>query len=169
VRVHGDQEQTLNLLVVHAVMTDSLELSDVRFCVAEVNVFALTQMAIYGKSFGAAGNDAWNLIRLRGLDLVINHDLNASVMWLLCLMTGGFTGLCGALWASQQDDLNMPVVTVLCFATGFTISSVMLEVIEGGINALFVCYAEDPEILSRADPVVFSKIREGCCVENDFM
>lgn len=58
--------------------------------------------------------------------------------------------------------MNVSFVTLLCFGIGWTINAVVVEVVESTTAAVLVCYADDPEVLSRSDPIVFSMIREGC-------
>jgi len=131
------------------------------------NMYAFTQVAIYSKPFFKAGKDTWELIQARGVDGLINIEVVSSALTAMNLTVGTFTAICGALWAQQQhDDINVLVVSGICFAAGYTITLIVTSSIESGVAAVFVCYAEDPEILSRADPVTFSQIREACAVDS---
>eukprot|EP00298_Acanthocystis_sp_HF-20_P013237 c20266_g1_i4.p1 GENE.c20266_g1_i4~~c20266_g1_i4.p1 ORF type:complete len:402 (+),score=132.19 c20266_g1_i4:298-1503(+) len=127
-----------------------------------LNRFALSHIAIYGKSFVEAGRDSWLLLRSRGVDLLLDADITNSTFTLACYASGLLTGLCGALWASQHEHIHISTVFILCFNVGYCINLVVLEFLSSAISTIFVCYAEEPEILSRNDPVIFSRIRELC-------
>jgi hypothetical protein len=40
-----------------------------------LNEYAFAQVAIYGKDYCQAAHDTWELIKARGVDLIINDDL----------------------------------------------------------------------------------------------
>lgn len=126
------------------------------------NIYAFTQVAIYGKPFLKSGSDVWELIRARGVDLLIGQNRIGAVAATASYVSGVSAALCGGLWAAQDDTMSVPAVVGVCFLVGFTINQVVLEVLESAAAAILVCYADEPEVLSRVDPMLFNLVREGC-------
>merc|ERR1711924_309387 len=54
-------------------------LSCIESILAFMNKYAFTYIAIYGGNFCDGGQAAWNLIKERGFDLIINDDLTETV------------------------------------------------------------------------------------------
>jgi hypothetical protein len=67
------------------------------------NYYAYTQVALYGKSFTAAARDTWNLVKSRGLDLLINHDLSDAALFVGALTGAALCAGVAAIWATSAD------------------------------------------------------------------
>merc|ERR1711998_111332 len=97
--------------------------------VSYFNVYAFTQVAIYGKPFLKSGSDVWELISARGVDQIVKQNRIGSAALAVCYVSGMTTALCGGLWAWQYDSFDVTFVSVLCFVVGFTINAVVAEVV----------------------------------------
>ena len=51
----------------------------------------------------------------------------------------------------------MIIAGVLSLVIGFSISNIFATVVISGIATTFVCLAEDPEVLKRNDPKLYSE------------
>jgi hypothetical protein len=46
------------------------------------NIYAYTQVAIYGKDYCTAAKATWNLVKRRGIDAIINDNLIGIVIFM---------------------------------------------------------------------------------------
>eukprot|EP00698_Gefionella_okellyi_P004870 TRINITY_DN14502_c0_g1_i1.p1 TRINITY_DN14502_c0_g1~~TRINITY_DN14502_c0_g1_i1.p1 ORF type:complete len:485 (-),score=75.69 TRINITY_DN14502_c0_g1_i1:62-1516(-) len=116
------------------------------------NRYAYTQVAIYGKTYCEAAKATMALIQSRGIDALINDSLVGPVLTLGAIVGGIITGAIAALWGFYA----VPAYWGACAAAGFFIGlvmvSVVMETVDSGVTCLFVCYAEEPQLLSQLKP-----------------
>ncbi|KAJ3277565.1 putative choline transporter, neither null mutation nor overexpression affects choline transport [Borealophlyctis nickersoniae] len=132
---------------------------------AYFNLYAFTQVAIYGKGYWQAGKDTWNLFMHRGLEAVINDNLIGNVLFIGGLGVGLVSAGVGYAFVRLNDNVpdttvNYVVVCVVSFLVGLALFSIMTEVVTSGVATTFVCLAEDPATLARNQPLLFAKLRE---------
>jgi len=141
------------------------------------NEFAYTQVALYGKSFTRASRDTWALlVHHSGVDALVQRDLVTTALTFGALLSGLTTALVVSLWARATLDPQAaadahPISTaptaasasgmwweaiVAAFAIGYGAVSLVSAVIEAGVCALYVCYAEDPNPLANTNPALYS-------------
>lgn len=124
------------------------------------NYYAYVHVAIYGKPFIEAGKDTWELIKSHGVDVIINDSLVGNCMsvgvLLIGLTCGLFAFLTGLMFLENQS-LTI-TAAVLSFVIASMISSVATQLIESGVSATLVCYAEDPSALQRSKPELYREI-----------
>jgi len=122
------------------------------------NVYAYTQIAIYGKPYCAAATDTWQLFKHRGIDMIINDDLIGGVLFFGALISGLFTAAVGALSARYLlVESAWGLWAGIGFLVGFAMTMIVMEVVASAVCALFVCWAEDPETLQTTKYDVYSK------------
>jgi len=123
------------------------------------NEFAYTQVALYGKSFTRASRDTWTLlVHHSAVDALVQRDLIASALGFGALLGGLGVALFVAVWAHSSfgGDSSLWWESQLCaFAIGYTSTSLVSSVVESGVCALYVCYAEDPEPLAAVKPELY--------------
>ncbi|KAI9352098.1 plasma-membrane choline transporter-domain-containing protein [Obelidium mucronatum] len=141
-------------------------------CLADIldyfNKFAYTEIAIYGKPYCDAGKDTWNLIKYKGIDLIINDCMIGQVLGMGSFFTALLCAFAAFLYIHLKDGLGslgngvaVYIITCLiCAFIGAWIFLVLLEVIDSGASATFVCLAEDPATIQRQLPTLFGMIQD---------
>lgn len=81
----------------------SVMLRCVEAIVDYINHYAIIRVAIYGESFCTAGQRTWQLLKYRGLEMLINDDLSSLPLWLGMKLAYMF---CFALMAIYFKCLN---------------------------------------------------------------
>ena len=124
------------------------------------NHYAYVHVAIYGKPFIESGKDTWELIKSHGVDVIINDSLVGTCMniaiFLISLTCCLFAFIAGLTFL---DSLALQITTtVLTFVFVTLISVVATQLIESGVSATLVCYAEDPTALQRSKPELYREI-----------
>jgi len=120
------------------------------------NVYAYTQIAIYGYSFVDASKRTWELFNSRaGFWVIINTDLSIMALILGDLIGGVIVGCLGGgfaykygVSAANQSSFGF---AVLAFLIGFATVALVLSVVESAIATTFVLWAEDPQSMSQRD------------------
>ncbi|KAJ3082884.1 putative choline transporter, neither null mutation nor overexpression affects choline transport [Quaeritorhiza haematococci] len=127
------------------------------------NLYAFTEVAIYGKDYCSAAKATWELVKSKGIDAIINDSLIGNVLGL----GGLFIGLvCAALgYGYSVLSTTIPdepsyfvIIALVSFFIGLSEFAILAAVIESGVATTFVCLAEDPEALRRTKPQLFEKI-----------
>ncbi|KAJ3396448.1 putative choline transporter, neither null mutation nor overexpression affects choline transport [Chytriomyces hyalinus] len=141
-------------------------------CLADIldyfNKYAYTEIAIYGKSYCEGGKDAWNLFKYKGIDLIINDVLIGYVLGMGSFISAILCAFAGFLFVYLKGGLgtlgNGPgVYAGVCLISAFIgmwLFLVLLEVIDSGTAATFVCLAEDPATIQRQQPRFFESIQQ---------
>eukprot|EP00270_Netrium_digitus_P012664 TRINITY_DN4141_c0_g1_i3.p1 TRINITY_DN4141_c0_g1~~TRINITY_DN4141_c0_g1_i3.p1 ORF type:complete len:496 (-),score=92.39 TRINITY_DN4141_c0_g1_i3:295-1743(-) len=124
------------------------------------NKWAYIQVAVYGKSFMNAAKDTFELFKAQGIQLLINDDLTTSAFTFGCFLNALVSAVIGVLLTINQRVEITIVVGILAFIIGFSIMALMTSIIESGIAAYYVCYAEDPNTLQLNDPAFYQIITE---------
>ncbi|KAI8867657.1 DUF580-domain-containing protein [Ramicandelaber brevisporus] len=130
-----------------------------------LNRYAYVQVALYGKSFIAAGKDTWKMLQDRGIEAIINDCLIGNVLSMGGLIIGvaGGAAAYGILAGinplfNQSGDYTWTVI-ILGFIAAADMFMLVAQVIDSGTAATFVCLAEDPGALARTKPYLFEEIR----------
>ncbi|KAI8616098.1 choline transporter-like protein [Chytriomyces sp. MP71] len=141
-------------------------------CMADIleyfNKYAYTEVAIYGKPYCDAGRDAWNLFKFKGIDLIINDVLIGYVLGTGSFLSAILCAFAGFLYVNGKGGLGsmgngVGVYVGVCLISAFIgmwLFLVLLEVVDSGTAATFVCLAEDPATIQRQQPLFFAAIQE---------
>lgn len=124
------------------------------------NMYAFTQVAIYGKSYCKAAKDTWNLIKSHGVEAIINDNLISGVLVLGSFLGGIICAIVAAIMALSTIEDYWITCAVLGFLIGFAMVMLTMEVVESGVATIFVCFAMDPLALKRNDPHLYQKFVE---------
>ena len=124
------------------------------------NYYAYVHVAIYGKPFIQSGKDTWELIKSHGVDVIINDSLVGNCMSVAVLLIGLTCALIAFLIGLMFLDNQALIITstVLSFVFVTMITAVATQLIESGVSATLVCYAEDPSALQRSKPELYREI-----------
>jgi len=127
------------------------------------NVYAFTEVAIYGKSYCQAAKDTWTLCKARGIEALINDNIIGNVLSIGALAVGFLSVIitCGiGLFIGIRDGAALGVYGVLAFLIGLMVFSVVAQVINSGVATTFVCLCEDPDALRQTKPELWEKVRD---------
>jgi tetrahydromethanopterin S-methyltransferase subunit F len=124
------------------------------------NVYAFTQVAIYGKSYCEAAKDTWNLIQSHGVEAIINDNLISGVLVMGAIFSGIICGIVSSFIAGAIIPQYWITCAVLGFFIGFVMTMTAMEVVESGVATIFVCFAMDPLALRRNDEALYNKFQE---------
>lgn len=126
------------------------------------NMYAYTQVAIYGKSFIEAAKATWALFKARGWDALINDDLTGLVLMLGCLGGGVAAALAGGVLAfvTGVGHSSIAAIAVVAFLIGLVMVSLVMNVMQSAVATTFVLWAESPEELGRNRPQYYQKLVE---------
>ncbi|KAJ3052358.1 putative choline transporter, neither null mutation nor overexpression affects choline transport [Rhizophlyctis rosea] len=129
-----------------------------------VNIYAFTQVAVYGKSYMEAARDTWALIQRSGVELIINDDLTRGVLGLGSIFVGAVNTFIVYIALNIMSlTENTPAVVIsmiFAFVLALVQFSILCETIHSGVATTFVCLAEDPDALNRTKPELYAAIRE---------
>jgi hypothetical protein len=125
-----------------------------------VSVYAFTQVAVYGKGYCEAASSTWELIKSRGIDLIINDDLVGSVLGMGSMLVGLLSGLVTVAVIKTSLPYVDGTVQVIGFVSAFIAAviqfSVLAQVISSGTATTFVCLALDEKALERTKPMLWA-------------
>lgn len=127
-----------------------------------LNVYAYTQVAMYGKSYCDAAHATWELVKSRGVDLIINDDLVGSVLGLASLFVAvaaaAVTAACAWVWAPSAPSSVFVVAAVVGGLAALLQFSCLATVIASGTATTFVAIALDPGALKRTKPAMWAAV-----------
>jgi len=123
------------------------------------NVYAFTQVAIYGKTYCRAAKDTWALVKSHGIEAIINDNLISGVLTMGCFLGGIFTAIFGGIIGRLIVEQYWGTCAVAGFIIGFVMLLMTMEVINSGVACIFVCFASDPEALRRNDPNLYNAFK----------
>jgi len=128
------------------------------------NVYAFTEVAIYGKSYCDAAKDTWTLCKARGIEALINDNLIGNVLSIGALAIGclstAVTCSIGVIVLGIEEFIVIVIFGLVAFLVGAMIFSVVAQVINSGVATTFVCLCEDPDALRQTKPELWEKVRD---------
>jgi hypothetical protein len=122
------------------------------------------QVALYGKAYIEAAKRTWHLVKTRGIDAIINDSLIANVLSAGSVFIAYITALLAYLYlkytapAYNVGGGYTPIVMAISFLVGLQIGNTAVQAIASGVATLFVCTAENPEILREYFPALFQEM-----------
>eukprot|EP01133_Synstelium_polycarpum_P011478 gene11478-13381_t len=119
------------------------------------NVYAFTQVAIYGKSYCESAKSTFELFKNRGADLIVNDNFIGTALSMTALLGGILGGVIGVI-ASQIGTNSASVGGTMAFFMSFTFVLVACEIIYSGVVTVFVCFMMEPAILAQTKPEIYN-------------
>ena len=125
-------------------------------------------VGIYGFSYLESGKKVIELFRARGWTAIISDNLVGYTLGFVTFLVAIATGLVGAALErivartheSDESFVFGPVEGAVywsfgvSFVVGLWVGSVMMNVVQGAVNALIVCWADSPAKLEYQHPVL---------------
>ncbi|GAA5981605.1 hypothetical protein JCM5350_008046 [Sporobolomyces pararoseus] len=132
------------------------------------NRYAYIEIALYGKSYIRAAKDTWNLFRDRGITALINDCLVNNIWTFGSYAVGALCSAFAFIYLKvldpsfiQQNSNLKSVAMLYSFITGFSICHTLgYGALSSGVSTVFVCLAENPEVLAQRDPALFGLIQQ---------
>jgi len=128
------------------------------------NTYAFAEMAIYGKSYMESGKNAWELMKTRGIDMIVNDNLISGVVFFGSLLNGLMcSGFAALLTRFVLLESAWGLWALIAFFVGTTMAMCAMEAVLSGTVTIFVCIAEDPAALTenhRNHEAVFLSLRD---------
>jgi len=125
------------------------------------NHYAFCQVAIYGKTFCNAATDTWELLQRSGVAAIANDNIIDGVLLVGSLFGSVVVGGIASLLSYHWEDLGSPLGLFFTGALiGLLMISLTMQVVDSVITCTFVCYAENPHILSHVNPNLYSRLTE---------
>jgi len=153
-----------NLLVVILACCAECILQCIGDIIEYFNVYAFTEVAIYGKSYCQAAKDTWTICKSHGIEALINDNLIGNVLSIGSLTIGCLstviTCALGFLILGVKNVGILVLFGIIAFLIGCMIFSVIAQVINSGVATTFVCICEDPDALRHTKPELWEKVRD---------
>jgi len=157
--------KAVRAMVQQAVRAENAAVRCIAMCLVDMleravtyfNVYAFTQVAIYGKPYCQAAKDTWALLASSGISALINDDLTGTVLFFASLMSGLIGAAVGGILA--KGIFSVPLWGLWALVGGLValfICMVAMEVVSSAVTALYVCWAEDPSALLNTKPHLHS-------------
>jgi hypothetical protein len=100
-----------------------------------------------------------------GFDAVVNDDITGMVLNTACMVGGLVAAFSGCLFTYFYYGANSfesywfsILIAALGFFIGYTITLVLMEVIDAGVATVFVCFVEEPARLKDSSPHFYQKV-----------
>jgi len=120
------------------------------------NRWAYIFVGVYGMSYLESGKAVLELFQARGLTAIVSDDLSSSVLNSITLLSGLCAGIIGvgingyiggAFFFGETAESYKIWAFWISFLSGVVISSIMMSVIQGAVQTVIVCYADNPKKL----------------------
>lgn len=133
------------------------------------NMYAYTQVAIYGKDFMTAAKDTMSLFEAKGFTMIINDDLTGMVVASGVILCAGvatlFAGMLtymtneGSFRGGDSDSAAI-IAFLATFVCCLIVCAVILTQIQAAVCTTFVIWAEDPDALQANRPETFRHLED---------
>ncbi|XP_047975684.1 CTL-like protein DDB_G0274487 isoform X2 [Salvia hispanica] len=118
------------------------------------------EIGVYGKSFNHSAKDAWELFQSTGVEALIAYDCSGAVLFMGTVLGGLISGTCAAIWTRIKHPERVVMVGSTAMLMGMILVGLAMVVVESAVTSIYICYAEDPSLISRWDAAFFAQISE---------
>ena len=128
------------------------------------NHYAYSYIALYGKPYLKAAKDTWNMIRVKGIDALINDSLINSALGFYSLFVSYISTLFAFLYlrftkpSYNNTGAFNGAFLAFAFVIALQICNITNEVINSGVSTFFIALANDPEVFQMSYPNEFNEI-----------
>lgn len=130
---------------------------------------AMSHVAAYFKSYQRAANDVAALIDASGVEPIIHDDITTRmcaavgttitsvVVIFIGYIVSNHRGTAGP-YAEPLSDRSVCEIMLLSFIFCYTLIFTVMEPLRASIKAVYVCFAQHPQSLSQAFPLIFHRL-----------
>uniref|UniRef100_A0A7S2J4X0 Choline transporter-like protein n=1 Tax=Haptolina brevifila TaxID=156173 RepID=A0A7S2J4X0_9EUKA len=132
-------------------------------CLTWLTEYAYVYVALYADSFISAGTKVSSLLMSSGIGAVAQQSLVGSMLNLFVLLgivIGALFGYLAVDTTGYRSDGTVILSCIMGGLMGCVILSMGLKPVDAGVKTLFVCYAEEPSYLEKADSELHACIAE---------
>ena len=124
---------------------------------------AMCHVAAYYKSYQRAASDVMALVDASGVEPIIHDDMTTHMCASVCASISGLIVIIVGTIVSQRRPENLADEAIvqsmlLAFVFCYTLLFTVMEPLRASIKAIYVCFAEHPQSLSQAFPLIFHRL-----------
>lgn len=123
-----------------------------------INYYSFVYVAVYGKPYFQAARETWDLLQMRGFDIIVNDDLTDHVLLLGSFLSGIVTAVVASLWSSSFTSAWLGF-GLLSFLIGAIMCSIALSVVKSAVVSILICFAENPAELASTRPAAYARLK----------
>jgi hypothetical protein len=118
--------------------------------------WAFVFVGVYGYSFSEAGFNVISLFKTRGWSVIITDSLVDTVLVMVSICVGIFTGIVGVSVASAlgQGASTLGAAFILGMLIGVLFSMTLFGLVSSGVNTVIVMFAESPAEFAQNHPTL---------------
>ena len=121
------------------------------------NAYAFVHIAIYGKPYVESAKATWQLVKSSAIQGIVNDDFTNTLSLIHVLFCTVLSGIvCGCVFHIPGEEHGWLIPGAIGAGIAFFVSQTVFQVLSSGVMALFVCYAEQPDVLRRVNPAFAS-------------
>eukprot|EP00252_Welwitschia_mirabilis_P020744 TRINITY_DN5145_c0_g1_i1.p1 TRINITY_DN5145_c0_g1~~TRINITY_DN5145_c0_g1_i1.p1 ORF type:complete len:227 (-),score=23.62 TRINITY_DN5145_c0_g1_i1:108-788(-) len=124
------------------------------------NKYAYVKLALDGSGFNHSARDAWELFQSTGIEALVAYDCSGAILLMATILGGLLTGTCVGIWTWFRTSDRVMMVGSTAMLMGMVLVGLLLVLLESAITSIYICYAEDPEMISKWDPEFCNQISE---------
>ena len=125
------------------------------------NAYAFVHIAIYGTPYVESAKATWGFVRHSAFGAIINDDFTGTAVFMLMFLTAQVSGALSAVLfrvPGVEHGWAVPYATGLII--GFIVARAIFSVLVSGVMALFVCVAEQPDVIDRVNPSFANELKK---------
>lgn len=119
--------------------------------------YGYVQVAERGKTWFQSARDTWEAFGARGVEAVVAEDSTDRMLLFGCYIGGAALALIMGV-TLHAGVRSWVLIGAIIFWYGFAGVSLALTPIESAVSTVFVCFAENPELISTAHPIIFHRL-----------
>ena len=137
-----------------------------RYFVRTHSDMAMSYVADYQMSYARAAQEVAMLVDEAGVEPIIHDDISThmsacvggSISGVIILFTGAILIHQRNHYESNVPDTSVALDMLLAFFLCYTLIFTVMEPLRASIKAVYVCFAQHPEALSQAFPLIFHRL-----------
>jgi hypothetical protein len=124
---------------------------------------AMCHVAAYYKCYQRAASDVMALVDASGVEPIIHDDMTTHMCACVCSSISGLIVIIIGTIVSHRRPENVSDEAIvqsmlLAFIFCYTLLFTVMEPLRASIKAIYVCFAEHPQSLSQAFPLIFHRL-----------
>ncbi|KAJ3674779.1 hypothetical protein LUZ60_005395 [Juncus effusus] len=108
------------------------------------NRWGLVHVAAYGKGFGDASRDIWEMFVKQGMGRLVDLDLTGSFCFLCAMSGGSLAALTAGPWVLVVNKEYVLAATIYAFIIGYFMTRIATAWPQACVAAFHVAFAENP-------------------------
>ncbi|KAJ1690567.1 hypothetical protein LUZ63_014722 [Rhynchospora breviuscula] len=123
------------------------------------NRWGLVHVVAYGKAFGTASRDVWEMFSKQGMGRLLDNDLTGSFCFMWGTAGGSVAALTAGPWVLLVNQQYFIATTIYAFLIGYFMTRVAMAWPQACVAAFHVVFAEDP-LNQQLGSCIHERLRE---------